>query len=81
MSHSLFELLATLEEARVSFTLGRFRHDTVLVTLTLAGERVEIDVFEDGRMEVARFLGSEGIVGDQQLVLQLIRENAGSPID
>ena len=47
----------------------------MLVTLTLAGERVEVDVFEDGHMEVSRFPGSEDIVGGAELVEKLIDEN------
>jgi hypothetical protein len=31
----------------------RARPDTVLVSLTMVGPRVEIDVFEDGHMEVS----------------------------
>lgn len=75
MSHALYELLNELESARTHFTLGRHRPDTVLVTLTLVGERVEIDVFEDGHMEVSRFRGGEDIVGSSELVWRLIEAN------
>jgi hypothetical protein len=46
-----------------------------MVSLTLVGERVEIDVFDDGRMEVSRFPGHEDIVGGADLVDRLIDEN------
>lgn len=75
MPHPLYELLRRLEEAKIHYTLGRHRDDTVLVTLTLVGERVEVDVFEDGQMEVSRFRGSEDIVGGAELVKTLIDEN------
>lgn len=75
MSHPLYTLLSQLEEARIHFTLSRYRYDTVLVSLTLVGERVEVDVFEDGHMEVSRFLGNENIVGGEQLVRDLIDNN------
>ena len=75
MSHPLCELLQKLEAAKIHFTLGRHRPDTVLVTLTLVGERVEVDVFDDGHMGVSRFPGSEGIVGGAELVEKLIDEN------
>ncbi len=75
MSHPLYTLLSQLEEARIHFTLSRYRYDTVLVSLTLVGERVEVDVFEDGHMEVSRFLGNENIVGGEQLVRELIEKN------
>jgi hypothetical protein len=64
--------LAKLESARIHFTLSRNRPDSILVTMTLVGERVEVDVFDDGHMEVSRFLGTEDILGGQELVAQLI---------
>jgi hypothetical protein len=54
MSHPLYLLLQQLETANIPFVLSRNRHDTVLVTLTVVGERIEIDVFEDGHMEVSK---------------------------
>lgn len=75
MSHPLFELLSELENARIHFTLGRYRPDAVLVTLVVVGERIEIDVFEDGHMEVSRFKGHEDVLGGSELVAQLIEEN------
>ena len=75
MSHSLFTLLSQLEAAKIHFTLGRHRPDTVLVTLTFVGERVEVDVFDDGHMEVSRFKGNEDILGGSELVKKLIEEN------
>jgi hypothetical protein len=75
MSHPLYELLRSLEETSIHFSIARHREDTVLVTLTLVGERVEIDVFEDGRMDVSRFPGSEDIVGHEELVKRLIEDN------
>lgn len=76
-SHPLYGLLRKLEEANIHFTLARHREDTVLVSMTLVGERVEVDVFEDGHMEVSRFPGNEDVVGDAELVQRLIEENRG----
>jgi hypothetical protein len=39
------------------------------------GERVEVDVFEDGHMEVSRFPGREDVVGGDELVHELIETN------
>jgi len=75
MSHPLYGLLQRLEAAKIHFTLARCRDDSILVSLTLVGERVEIDVFDDGHMEVSRFRGSEDIVGGVELVQKLIDEN------
>ena len=76
MSHQLYNLLRDLEYARIPFVLGRYRDDTILVSLTLVGERVEVDIFEDGHMEVSRFKGDESIVGGAELVQELISANA-----
>jgi hypothetical protein len=75
MSHPLFSLLQKLEAAKIHFTLGRHRDDSIMVSLTLVGERVEVDVFNDGHMEVSRFPGSEDIVGGSELVERLIDGN------
>lgn len=75
MSHPLYDLLLRLEDAKIPFTLSRNRSDSLLVTLTLVGERVEIDVFEDGHMEVSRFKGSEDVVGGVELVENLIADS------
>jgi hypothetical protein len=72
MSHPLYDLLLRLEDAKIPFTLSRNRSDSLLVTLTLVGERVEIDVFEDGHMEVSRFQGREDVVGGAELVEKVI---------
>ena len=74
MGHPLYALLRELEEANIHFAIGRHRDDTVMLTLTLVGERVEVDVFEDGRMQVSRFPGSEAVVGGEELVRPLIEK-------
>lgn len=73
--HALYELLTELEAARLPFTLGRYRPDSVMVTVTVVGERIEVDVFDDGHMEVSRFTGDEAVVGGRDLVLKLIEDN------
>lgn len=75
MSHPLFNLLQRLEAAKIHFVLGRYRDDTILVSMTLVGERVEVDVFDDGHMEVSRFPGSEEIIGGEELAQKIIAEN------
>ncbi len=76
MNHPLYDLLSKLEAAQIHFTLGRNRPDSILVTLTLAGERVEVDVFGDGHMEVSRFVGNEDVVGGVELVSRIISDHA-----
>lgn len=75
MSHPLYKLLRELEAAFLDFIIGRYREDSLTVLINLVGERVEVDVFEDGHMEVSRFAGSEAVVGDEQLVYQILDKN------
>jgi hypothetical protein len=75
VSHPLYDLLTSLESAKIHFTLSRYRPDSVLVSLTLVGERVEVDVFDDGHIEVSRFKGNEDVLGGKELVAALIAEN------
>jgi hypothetical protein len=77
MSHPLYDLLLRLEDAKIAFTISRNRSDSLLVTLALVGERIEIDVFEDGHMEVSSFTGSEGIVGGAEVLEKLIARGRG----
>jgi len=43
--------------------------------MTLVGERVEVDVFEDGHMEISRFAGNEDVVGGEELIKEIIAKN------
>ena len=49
-SHPLYKLLERLDEINIHYTLSRIRDETVMVMLTLAGEQVEVEVFDDGLM-------------------------------
>ncbi|HEY1611191.1 MAG TPA: hypothetical protein VGG24_18145 [Paraburkholderia sp.] len=72
MSHPLFDLLARLDEAKISYSLSRHRPGTVQVFITVVGQRIEVDVFADGRMDVSRFVGNEGIEGGAELIDSII---------
>jgi hypothetical protein len=63
-SHPLFDLLRMLEKTRHHFELARHRDDSVMVTVTLVGLRVEIDAFEDGHLEYSLFSGDESVQSD-----------------
>lgn len=63
----IFEVLRRLDEAKVHYFIGRYRSDTIDVTATVVGERVEITVFEDNHIEVSRFFGNEDILDESIL--------------
>ena len=49
--------------------------DSVMITVTIVGERLEIDVFEDGHVEFSRFMGDEGVHSDVEQLETLIRQH------
>ena len=61
IAHELFQLLNLLDKQRLSFNLNRYQPDSITVTVTLVGERIEIDVFEDGHIEYSCFKGDESV--------------------
>ena len=58
MNHPLYDLLKRLDKSKTYYTLSRYRDDTIMVTIHFVGERIEAEVFDDGHMEVSRFLGT-----------------------
>jgi hypothetical protein len=72
MSSAFFDTIKTLENARLHFFIERHRPDSVLITVTLVGERMEIDVFEDDHIEIARFRGDESIEGGWELLTRVL---------
>jgi hypothetical protein len=72
MSHPLFKLLDELDAAHIHYALARYQPDSVMVTITLIGQRVEAAVFSDGHIEVSQFTGKEAIEGGADLLQQLI---------
>ncbi|MFT4065196.1 hypothetical protein [Paraburkholderia sp.] len=72
MPHPLYDLLDKLDDAKIHYSLSRQRPGSVLVSVTVVGQRIEIDVFIDGHMEVSRFLGHENIEGGAELIDSII---------
>jgi len=75
LSHPLYEILSLLEKEKLWFRVDRHRDDTVMITVTVVGERLEIDVFEDGHVEFSRFLGDEGVDSDAKRLMDLIAQH------
>jgi hypothetical protein len=72
MAHPLFDLLQKLDSVKIAYVLSRHRPDSILVSVTTVGQRIEIDVFDDGHMEVCRFVGNEDIEGGAELIDSII---------
>ncbi|GAB6843795.1 hypothetical protein JCM2811A_27970 [Methylorubrum rhodinum] len=75
MSHEIYRMIRLLEANKVHFELSRHRPDSIMLTASLVGERIEIDVFEDGHVEYSRFRGNEDVEDDVPLLEVLLREH------
>ena len=63
----LMKIIHALEEARVHFTVTRYRRDAISILATVPNERWEIDVLENGEVEFERFTSAGGVGGKAEL--------------
>jgi hypothetical protein len=73
MASAVFKTMRMLEEARLHFFIERTRPDSIRLSVTMVGERVEIDVFEDNHVEISRFFGDEKVVGGMELLANMLK--------
>jgi hypothetical protein len=73
MSSAGFDTIKLLESARLHFFIERTRPDTIRLSVTMVGQRVEIDIFEDDNLEISRFLGDESVEGGEELLEHLLK--------
>ncbi|MFL5804291.1 MAG: hypothetical protein ACJ8CR_21420 [Roseiflexaceae bacterium] len=74
---SLSKVLAfldRLEEVKIPYTLAHVR-ETIMVKITVPGERWEVEFFEDGEVEVERFI-STGVIEDEEALDRLFAEHS-----
>ncbi|MCH4547043.1 hypothetical protein MK632_14835 [Rhizobium changzhiense] len=70
----VFEVLKRLDDAKVQYFIGRYRPDTIDITATVVGERVEISVFDDDHVEISRFFGNEDVL-DEDILDEILKED------
>lgn len=73
MTSAVFKTIRMLEEARLHFFIERTRPDSIRLSVTMVGERVEIDIFEDDHLEMSRFFGDEKVEGGIELLVNLLK--------
>ncbi|MEH2149176.1 hypothetical protein [Nostoc sp.] len=61
----LVTFLNQLEQEKISYTLAHHRDETIMVNVAVAGERWEVEFFDDGSVEVERFVSSGEIDGEE----------------
>jgi len=64
---TLFEFLAQLKAASIFYTLSSVRDDAFMFTISVPGERWEVEVFLDGSIEVEVFLSNGEIYDGNKL--------------
>ena len=70
--HLLYRTMDKLKEAKIHFSLGTHRDHVITISIALPGERIEVDVFDDERVDIARFRGSELESTDPDLIDEII---------
>jgi len=70
--NNLFDLLNRLEEKKIFFKLSRIR-ESILVEVTVPGQRWEIEFFEDNHFEIEKFL-SDGTIYNGKKIEELFNE-------
>lgn len=73
MSSALFDTIKALEEARLHFFIERTRPDSVMLSVTMVGVRMEIDIFEDDHIEISRFYGDESVESGRELLMDILQ--------
>jgi hypothetical protein len=75
MPSAVFKVCRMLDAAHLHYFLERDRPDSITITVSFVGERVEVDVFEDDHVEISRFRGDESIEGEMDLLRELVKRD------
>jgi len=54
------------DAAHIHYFLERDWPDSITMTVSFVGERVEIDLFDDDHVEISRFRGDESVEGGME---------------
>ena len=63
----LMRFLDKLEQSKISYTLARYRDETLMVSVAVPGERWEIEFLLNGSVEIERFKSEGEIYGEEVL--------------
>lgn len=70
VSNELFVLLRRLEKSKIHYTLNRYRDEAIMVSVSVPGQRWEIEFMEDGTIEIEKFI-SNGMIYDESAFKEL----------
>src|SRR5207253_1445505 len=63
----LISFLTDLENREISYSLAHNRDEAITVSVAVPGERWEVEFFDDGSIEVERFISNGEIHGEEIL--------------
>ena len=63
----VLDLLDRLEKNRIFYELHKYSHRMLMVSISVPGERWEVEFGEEGEMAVERFVSVEGVGGHERL--------------
>ncbi|MBE6588507.1 MAG: hypothetical protein E7647_08885 [Ruminococcaceae bacterium] len=66
MSGKLLEFLNLLEAKKIYYKLNKVR-DAIMVEIAVPGERLEVEFFADGNVEIEKFISSGEIYDESEL--------------
>jgi hypothetical protein len=64
---SLLNFTSRLEENQIFYELHKYSHRKIMVTITVPGERWEVEFGEGGDMAVEKFVSSGGVGSHERL--------------
>lgn len=67
MSPKLLEFLKKLKEKAISFRLDSVRDESIMVLITVPGQRWEVEFMEEGSVEIEKFLSNGEIFNESEL--------------
>ncbi|MED1783508.1 hypothetical protein P4V43_16955 [Brevibacillus fortis] len=71
--NELNDLLNKLEERHIFYRLSKIRSESIMIEVAVPGQRWEIEIMEDGTMEIEKFI-SDGDMYDEKELDVLFRD-------
>jgi hypothetical protein len=67
------DFLRKLDEKSIFYTLSNPREDSIMITVSVPGQRWEIEFMENGTIEIEKFC-SDGTIYDEQEIERLFKD-------
>jgi hypothetical protein len=71
--NQLLAFLADLQQGKISYSLAHHRDNALMVVAVVPGQRWEIEFFDDGSVEVEKFISDGEIYGESALNELLVK--------